>query len=95
MKQNKPPLEPYFFEIKSDLEKKLIKLKKRDPLLFTRVKKKISEIIVNPTHYKPLKHGLKSIRRVHLDPYVLTFILHEDEQLVEFLDFDHHDKIYL
>jgi len=85
----------FSFEIKPELAKKLKKLQKKNPLLFARVKKKIFEIIENPTHYKPLKYGMKNIRRVHFDPFVLTFTLNEAEQLVEFLDFEHHDKIYL
>lgn len=94
MNQNKPP-SPYSFEIKPELAKKLKKLKKRNPLLFARIQKKIVEIIEHPTHYKPLKYGMKSIRRVHFDPFVLTFAVNEEECLVEFLDFAHHDEIYL
>ena len=85
----------FSFEIKPELAKKLKKLQKKNPLLFARVKKKIFEIIENPTHYKPLKYGMKNIRRVHFDPFVMIFTLNEVEQLVEFLDFEHHDKIYL
>ncbi len=85
----------FSLEIKPELAKKLKKLQKKNPLLFARVRKKIFEIIENPTHYKPLKYGMKNIRRVHFDPFVLIFTLNEDEQLVEFWDFDHHDKIYL
>jgi len=95
MNRIKPPLKPYSFEIKSELAEKLKKLQKRDRLLFLRIKKKIHEIIEHPAHYKPLKYGMKSIRRVHFDPFVLTFTVDEEEQHVEFLDFGHHDEIYL
>lgn len=91
MNENKP----FSFEIKPELAKKLKKLKKRNPLLFARIQKKIFEIIEHPTHYKPLKYGMKTIRRVHFDPFVLTFTINEGERLVEFLDFAHHDEIYL
>ncbi len=37
---------------------------------------------------------MKNIRRVHIDPFVLTFTINESDETVEFLDFDHHDKIY-
>lgn len=75
--------------------KKLKKIKKKDSLLFMRVQKSFFEIIEHPAHYKPLKYGMKSIRRVHFDPYVLTFTVNEKEHLIEFLDFAHHDEIYL
>lgn len=48
----------FSLEIKPELAKKLKKLQKKNPLLFARVKKKIFEIIENPTHYKPLKYGV-------------------------------------
>lgn len=86
---------PFSFEIKPELAKKLKKIKKKDSFLFIRIQKKIFEIVEHPSHYKPLKYGMKNIRRVHFDPYVLTFTINEEEQLVEFLDFEHHDKIYL
>ncbi len=95
MNQNKPPTISYSFEIKPELAKKLKKLKKKDPVLFMRIQKKIFEIIERPTHYKPLKYGMKTIRRVHFDPFVLTFTMNEKEHIVEFLDFAHHDEIYL
>ncbi len=94
MNQNISPT-PYSFEIKPELIKKLKKLKKKDPLLVARIQKKISEIIKHPAHYKPLKYGMKNILRVHFDPFVLTFTINDDEHLVEFLDFAHHDEIYL
>lgn len=95
MNQNKHSPTPYSFEIKPDLMKKLKKIKKKDSLLFMRIQKKIFEIIGHPDHYKPLKYGMKNIRRVHFDPYVLTFTVNEKEYLIEFLDFAHHDEIYL
>lgn len=84
----------YSFEIKPELAEKLKKIKKKNPLLFQRVQKKIAEVIENPSHYKPLRYDMKSIRRVHLDPFVLIFSINENEKLVEFLEIDHHDKIY-
>lgn len=84
----------YSFEIKPELAEKLKRIKKKNLLLFQRVQKKIAEVIENPNHYKPLKYDMKNIRRVHLDPFVLIFSINENEKLVEFLEIDHHDKIY-
>ncbi len=89
------PSQTFSFEIKPELVKKLKKLKKRDSQLFMRIQKKIFEILEHPTHYKPLKNNMKNIRRVHFDPFVLTFAVDEKEKLVEFLDFAHHDEIYV
>ncbi len=55
-------------------EKKLIKLYKKDKVMYEVVMKKIEEIVKNPHHYKPLRHDLKNIRRVHIrKSFVLVF----------------------
>lgn len=85
----------YTFEIKPGLIEKLRRVQKRDPIMFRRVRKKISEIVENPRHYKPLKHGMRGIRRAHIGPFVLTFTINEKAKIINFLDFAHHDEIYL
>lgn len=84
----------YSFEIKPDLIEKIKKIRKKDKILFQRIQKKIQEIIENPNHYKPLRYDMKNIKSVHLDPFVITFSVNEKVKLVEFLEIDHHDKIY-
>ena len=86
----------YSFEIKPDLQKRLDKIQKKDPVQFKAIRNKIAEVILNPQHYKNLKYDLKKFKRVHvLKSFVLTFHINEQEKLVEFIDYDHHDKIYL
>lgn len=64
----------YRFEIKPKLEKNLKKIEKKDPVMFKFARDKIKEIIKNPYHYKPLRHDLKGLRRVHLEKsFVLVF----------------------
>jgi len=41
-----------------------------------------------------LRYDMKNIKGVHLDPFVITFSVNEKAKLVEFLEIDHHDKIY-
>lgn len=55
----------------------------------------MDEILQNPEHYKPLRHDLHGLRRVHImGPFVLLFKIEETTKIVKFIDFDHHDKIY-
>ena len=76
-----------------ELNKKLEKLKKREKVRFEAALKKIKEIQQNPEHYKPLRHDLKNLRRVHIDKsFVLIFKI--EDSIIKFLDLDHHDKIY-
>ena len=80
--------------IKPSLEKKLFKIKKKNPKQAIRIRNKIAEIIENPYHYKPLSSKLKNRWRVHFGSYVLTFKVYEEEKVVKFIDYEHHDKIY-
>jgi len=84
----------YNFEIKPKLEKKLFKIRKKDKKTFNRIRNKINEIIIEPHHYKPLKVPMQNTWRVQIGFYVLTFEINEKENLVEFLDYEHHDKVY-
>ena len=76
------------------LLKRLKKLKKGDPQLYQRLEKKMEEILQNPTHFKPLSNVLKGKRRAHIGSFVIIFSVDEKNQLVFFLEFDHHDKAY-
>lgn len=58
--------------------------------------KKIEQIstIEDINHYKNLKKPLQKYKRVHInDSYIILFF--GDNQTIYFVDYDHHDKIYL
>ena len=84
------------FEIKPELQKKLVVLFKKDKSTYEKVMKKIEEIINSDSldHYKNLRHDMKGDKRVHIGPFVLVFSFDNSKELISFLDFDHHDKIY-
>lgn len=85
----------YHLYISETLEAKLEKLKRGEKEVFMAISKKVPEILDNPYHFKPLRHDLKGIRRVHiLRSFVLIFEIIESEKAVRLLDYDHHDKIY-
>jgi mRNA-degrading endonuclease RelE of RelBE toxin-antitoxin system len=77
----------------SDLFKKNIKkLKGQEAKNFIQ---KRNEILNSEkfTHYKNLKHNLKKYKRVHVnDSYIILFF--EDSNVVYFVDYEHHDKVY-
>ncbi|MBU1199552.1 MAG: type II toxin-antitoxin system RelE/ParE family toxin [Nanoarchaeota archaeon] len=85
----------YTKKVKENLDEELAKLAKKDPVLVQRVDKKIDEILLNPYHYKPLRNDLKNKRRVQIGCYVLVFQIIEEEKVVEFLRFNHHDDVYV
>jgi len=85
------------YEIHPNLQKIMTKLFKKDPLTRERIIKKIEEVInsYNVEHYKNLRHDLKELKRIHIREKVLVFKFDKKHNLIIFLDFDHHDKIYL
>ena len=85
----------YSYSIEKKLKTTLKKTYKKDKKLYDAVMKKIEEIIENPRHYKPLRHDLKGLRRVHLEKsFVLVFEIDEEKKVTRFLDWGHHDEIY-
>ncbi|MFO7967356.1 MAG: type II toxin-antitoxin system mRNA interferase toxin, RelE/StbE family [Archaeoglobaceae archaeon] len=85
----------YKYYIERKLKKKLKKISKKDKKFYEIVINKIEEIIENPSHYKPLRYNLKALRRVHVDKsFVIIFEIDEENEIVRFLDLDHHDRIY-
>ena len=87
------------FDLTDELKIILRKLSKKDKKKVERINKKIKEIIscnLNTIdHYKNLKHGLKTLKRIHIDKsFVLTFRIDKEKKSILFLDFDHHDRVY-
>ncbi|MBI4020560.1 MAG: type II toxin-antitoxin system RelE/ParE family toxin [Candidatus Aenigmarchaeota archaeon] len=84
----------YSSVITPSLERILKKLIRKNPLVYERISRKMREIVEDPHQYKPLSNVMVGVRRVHFDPFVLTFTIDEKEKKVIFLDFAHHDRIY-
>ena len=80
----------------SKIEKTLIKLKGKDPIMFKRLQKKIVQIAecdsFSINHFKNLRKPLNHLKRVHIGSFVLTFQI--DKEIIIFEDFVHHDKAY-
>ena len=45
-------------------------------------------------HYKNLRFNMKDSKRVHIGHFVLVFQYNKAINIINFDDFDHHDKIY-
>ncbi|MCK4522185.1 MAG: addiction module toxin RelE [Nanoarchaeota archaeon] len=84
------------FEIKPELDKKLVKLSKKDKSVYEAVIKKIQEVLLssNVEHYKNLRYDMKDSKRVHIGHFVLVFSYDKLKDFVSFEDYDHHDNIY-
>jgi len=84
----------YDYVLRKSLEKKFLKIAKKNKNHLIIIKKKILEIIQDPHHYKNLKFPMQEFRRVHIAS-VLVFSIDEKKKLVIFEDCDNYDKIYL
>ncbi len=84
------------FEIKPELDKKLIKLSKKDKTRYEAVMSKIEEVVNsdNVEHYKNLRYDMKESKRVQIGHFVLVFSYDKVNDFVSFEDYDHHDNIY-
>ncbi len=80
------PITTYYFE------KRFKKLTKKDGLLKERIIRKLQEITNNPDIGEPKRHALRGLRSVHIDPFVVAFVVIKDTILL--ISLDHHDKVY-
>jgi len=87
----------YSYEILPSLKRILKKLSKKDKQLYGQVLKKIEEVITcsDIEHYKNLRYDMKDKKRAHVGHFVLVFKFIKEENKIVFMDFDHHDKIYM
>ena len=84
----------YIIQLDIVLEKTLDKLKKKDKSLYQRVIHKIIEISKNPELGKPMRNVLKGKRRIQVGPFVLFYSIDKKNEIVTFLEFEHHDDAY-
>ena len=78
-----------------EIVKKLAKIRKKDPVEYSQIRKKMDSILENPSHgHKFLAHDMKGLNRVQLGHFVLVFIIDHINKTVSFEDYDHHDIIY-
>jgi YafQ family addiction module toxin component len=86
------------FEIKPHLQAVLRKLSKKDKTAYEAVIKKVDEIVNSPDvdHYKNLRSNMKDKKRVHVaGSFILIFSYDPASDFISFLDYDHHDNVYV
>lgn len=85
----------YALDIPEELDRKFIKLSKKDKKQLQIINNKIQQIIKEPYYFKPLRGDMHGARRVHVDKsFVLTYEIDEKNKIVRLLDYDHYDNIY-
>lgn len=84
----------YSLEIEEEVFKVFKKLSKKDKPQLEAVNKKINQILADPLQFKPLKHPLEGLRRVHIGSFVLINEVIENQKTVKVLKYKHHDEAY-
>ena len=87
----------YSYEVLPHLKKILKKISRKDNKLYERILKKIEGVITSfdIEHYKNLRYNLKDRKRVQIGHFVLVFKYIKSEDKIIFVDFEHHDNIYI
>jgi len=80
------------FEPVPDFVDQFDKLTRKDRALRERAIKKIDQILTNPEIGEPKRYGLKMARGVHVNPFVIVYMIVGDK--IVFLWFDYHDQAY-
>ena len=85
----------YSLEIEDEVSKTFRKLLKKDRVQLEAISTKISQIISDPYQFKPLRHHLEGLRRVHIGSFVLIYRVIENSSTVQLIKYTHHDEAYL
>ena len=82
-------------EVSPEFEQDYRKLCSRNAGFKRALDVKVSQILQNPLHYKPLHAPLQGVRRVHVGgSFVLLFEPLPARQTVRLLRLAHHDEAY-
>lgn len=84
----------YSLEIEEQVSKTFKKLLRKDRKQLEAVNKKIEQILLDPLQFKPLRHPLEGLRRVHVGSFVIIYQVIENPQTVRVIKYAHHDEAY-
>ena len=70
----------------------LRKLSKLDKSYIDRVEKLVIKVIQNPEIGKPMRYDRKGTREVYINPFRLSYIYEENEDVLIFLTIYHKDE---
>ena len=82
----------YIYHRVPEFDKQFSKLTKKNKALKERFINKIDQILDDPDIGEPKSYGLKGVRGVHVDPFVIAYMIIDN--CIVFLYVGHHDEIY-
>ena len=84
----------YSLEIEEEVYKAFKKISRKDKKQLEAINKKIEQVLTDPLQFKPLRHPLQGLRRVHIGSFVLIYEVCENHKTVRILKYKHHDEAY-
>ena len=85
----------YSLEIEEEVLKAFKKLRRKDAKQLEAIEKKVDQILNDPLQFKPLRHPLEGLWRVHIGSFVLVYEVCQEANTVRLLKYKHHDEAYL
>ena len=85
----------YSLELEEEVLKAFKKLRKKDAKQLEAIKKKVDQVLNDPLQFKPLRHPLEGLWRVHIGSFVLVYEVCQKTNTVRLLKYKHHDEAYL
>ena len=75
-----------------EFDRQFVKLTRKNKALRERFIDKIDQILADPDIGEPKSYRLKGVRAVHVDPFVIAYMIIGD--CIVFLYVGHHDEAY-
>lgn len=85
----------YSLEVEEEVSKTFKHLLKKDRTQLEAINKKVQQILLDPFAFKPLRHPMEGLRRVHIGSFVLIYQVIEETSTVRIVKYTHHDEAYL
>jgi len=85
----------YSLQYKEKAKEEIKKHCKKNKEMEQAIRRKLSQILENPSYFKPLRKPMQNLRRIHImKSFVLIYSIQEKTKTVTIELFDHHDNIY-
>ena len=84
----------YSLEVEEEVYRTFKKLGKKDKKQLEAIHKKIEQILTDPLQFKPLRHPLEGLRRVHIGSFAMIYEVCENRKAVRILKYKQHDEAY-
>ncbi|MBU2100713.1 type II toxin-antitoxin system RelE/ParE family toxin [Candidatus Micrarchaeota archaeon] len=85
----------YSLEYKEIARQEIRKHCKKNKEMEKAIRRKLKQVLENPSYFKPLRKPMQNLRRVHImKSFVLIYSVQEKQKTATVELFKHHDEVY-